>query len=757
MNKPLIKLITLLLNTTLVVSCGAHSRSSSSNGNNYGDISDSGVTSSDIPSSSSIDDGEQGELDKIIAEFTSDLDVAVPSVDEYDLFYEVYYYYSYQQYVISAANYDTDNFESDYLAKFTSGTGLVSLNDDSYYTVEDYGYMFGDDANNPNLTITFYTEEGVFYLTITRADGLYGTLDVSDVDTNWYVDYVNFNNFILSEEFPETDINVTLETDLEIPSIIADVYPYAVIAPYEDENGSYPLTYYVIFEGDQVQAYATLLQSKGYEVNLIENTGETINWDTFEVEEYTYYTASALDINHTISISIENDESGNTIVAFYKFSDTYTDQLTTNTDWSDEEKLLMKNTLGESLPFMKFGSGYELYDDSDEEWTLLVLIDNYYQDLSDDFITLLLADGYKKDSTTYENTCYIKDNGFAYIEIFPDYYGGHYFEIYYEASKLPEVTGISFIEDNIEIVRGASYQMEPIFTPSGSKSPLSYMVIDNDEVATVDENGLVTIKENAPIGDYALVFASTANGLSAYVTFVVRDGSVTGVKFTQDNYTVIPGGSVIQPDWTTSPIGATFLGTIEYRINASSSDGVHYENGDLWASNDATIGSTFTITIVLNNQYEATATVTVIDPTVIHTLNQSFFDLVNGKTEYATHNKTTEDGATYEAQCASQTGIQIRSKNSNSGIIGHCEGRSCKTMTFTFATNSNQERTVNIYGSNDAFSIEDMYSMTPVGSITFSGSAPYTFTYDFTDSYSYIGFRSNNGACYLDSIVIIWE
>ncbi|MBO4668321.1 MAG: hypothetical protein J5666_09410 [Bacilli bacterium] len=50
-----------------------------------------------------------------------------------------------------------------------------------------------------------------------------------------------------------------------------------------------------------------------------------------------------------------------------------------------------------------------------------------------------------------------------------------------------------------------------------------------------------------------------------------------------------------------------------------------------------------------------------------------------------------------------------------------------------------------------------MYSMTPVGSITFSVSAPYTFTYDFTDSYSYIGFRSNNGACYLDSIVIIWE
>ena len=202
MNKNVIKLVTLLLSTTLVVSCKTPTRSSSSENNHYGDISDNSVISSDIPSTSSIDGGEQGELDAVIADFTSDLDVIVPSVDEYNLFYEVFFYYSYQQYVISAAITDNANIESNYLAKFTNSATLVSLNDDSSYKVEDYGYMFGDDANNPNLTITFYTEEGVFYLTITRSDGLYGTLDVSDVDTNWYVDYVNFYNYIVDEEFP---------------------------------------------------------------------------------------------------------------------------------------------------------------------------------------------------------------------------------------------------------------------------------------------------------------------------------------------------------------------------------------------------------------------------------------------------------------------------------------------------------------------------------------------------------------------------
>ena len=757
MNKNILKLITLLLSTTLVVSCKTPTRSSSSENNHYGDISNSGVTSSDIPSTSSIDDEEQGELDAIIADFTSDLDVIVPSVDEYNLYYEVFFYYGYQQYVISAAITDNSNIESSYLAKFTNSATLVSLNDDSSYKVEDYGYMFGDDANNPNLTITFYTEEGVFYLTITRSDGLYGTLDVSDIDTNWYVDYVNFYNYIVDEEFPGTDISVSLETETVVPSLQAEYYPYLFAPQYlSEDSNEFILTYSVIFKGDQVKNYANTLKNAGFEVNIIETVEQDIDWDTFEVVDITYYTATAYDTNHTLYVVIATDELGNTNAVFYQFNEVMSDTLTTNTDWTDKEKELMRTTLGESLPFLQFGNGYQLYDDSDEEWTLLVLEDSYYQDLCDDYIALLLADGYKEDSVTYSSTFYYKDNGFAYIEVFPDYTSGHYFEIYYEPSKLPAVESISFKEAVVQICAGGTYQLEPIFEPAGSKSPITYQSIAYD-IATIDENNVVHIDENAQVGEYAQFWAITANGKIGSIEFRIVENSVTGIKFTQENYNVVPGGAKIQPVWTTLPIGSNFLGSVDYRISAGAADGVYYENGYLWATSEATIGSTYTIYVRLNDEFEASATVTVVDPTVTHTLNQEFFGLTNGKTEYATHTKTTEDGATYEAQCASQTGIQIRSKNSNSGIIGHFEGRSCKSITFTFASTSNQQRTVNIYGSNDAFSIEDMYSMTPVGSITFSGSAPYTFTYDFTDSYSYIGFRSNNGACYLDSIVIIWE
>ena len=754
MNKTAIRLITLLLSTTLVVSCGVNRRSSNNDNDQYGD-SDNSIISGDIPSTNPIDGGEKGELDVAIASFVSDLNINVPLVGEYDLSYSVYYYYAYGQYIISGATVDSNNFESSYLAKFTNNASLVSLNDNTYYTVEEYGYMFGDDANNPNLTITFYTEEGYFYLTITRADGKYGTLDVSNIDTNWYVDYVNFYGFAVNETFPETDINVSLEIDIDIPSMNASYYPYLCQAPYEDENGAFPLTYYVVFEGDQVKNYANVLKNAGFDVTISENTEQEIDWDTFEVVDVTYFTATAIDTSHSVYIYIYPDEDGNTMASFYKFSDVSNDELTTNTDWTEEEKELMNQVLGTTIPFMAFGANYEISDWSDSEYDCIGLEDTYYQDLSDDYITILLDLGYKKDSTSYDYTCYYYDNGVVYIEIFPGYENGHSFEIYSEPSHLPAITSFTLNKTAVDIVAGASYQLEAAFTPINSAREITWTSSNND-VATVS-NGLVEIKDTATVGQTVTITASVLGGISATCTFTVVADSVTSIEYTKANYTIIPGGDKIEPAWITLPVGATLLAIVAYGLDgASNADGIYYdENGKLWATSDATPGKTFTITVTINSSLTASATVTVVEATVTHTLNQAFFGLTNNNTVYATHTKTTEEGATYEAQCASQTGIQIRSKSGDSGIIGHFEGRSCQSMTFTFASNT-QQRTVNIYGSNSAFSIEDMYSMEPVGSIDFSGSAPYTLSYTFTSNYSYIGFRSTNGACYLDSIVIIW-
>ena len=744
MKKQAYKLLPILLSVMLVTGCKGIVHKSSNN--NYDGSNDS-IYSSDIPSPSS-DPSEEGDLDKIIAQFVDGLNVNIPSVNEYKMLYQVYYYYSYSQYVISAAISDDGAIESAYNTKCSNETTLVSLNDDTYYPVDEYGYMYGDNTSSPNVTLSFYTEEGYFNFMLTRSSGA-GKLDVSDIDTNWYVDYINFNGFVLGEEFPETDINVSLETnDVSIPAPTASEFPYFFEPEGDTEEGHIVATYYVILEGDQIESYLNTLKGKGYETKLVENKGETINWETYEVEEYTYYTGTAYDPSYQLYISIQEDESGNTVIMFNNFNDVASKDKTSNTDWTNEEKELMNSTLHQVLPFMAFGSDYEIYDDSDDEYTLLVLEDTYYEDLSADYITLLKNAGFKEDSTSYTSTCYTFDNGVSFIEVFVDYDGGHYLEIYYEASKLPPLTCINLNEYELDIVSGASYQLNASFVPSNAAQPVTWSSSNND-VATVDQTGKVTIKETAEVGQTAIISVSSLGGISTSCEVTVAANVVTRIKIAQD-YNVVPGGLL--------PIGATTSETVNYEINGDFA--TIDQNGTITISENAEIGVKYKVTVRLGStDINDIALVTVIDPEITHTLNQSFFGLKQGESSYNTYTKTTDEDAYYEAQCAATHGIQIRSKNSDSGIIAHFVGRSCASITFTFDENTYSERTVDIYGSNTDFCISDMFdgNAPKVGSVTYTQGGEVTFTYTFTDDYSYIGFKSDNGAIYFTSIEVVWR
>ena len=88
MKKQAYKLLPILLSVMLVTGCKGIVHKSSNN--NYDGSNDS-IYSSDIPSPSS-DPSEEGDLDKIIAQFVDGLNVNIPSVNEYKMLYQVYYY-----------------------------------------------------------------------------------------------------------------------------------------------------------------------------------------------------------------------------------------------------------------------------------------------------------------------------------------------------------------------------------------------------------------------------------------------------------------------------------------------------------------------------------------------------------------------------------------------------------------------------------------------------------------------------------------
>ncbi len=134
---------------------------------------------------------------------------------------------------------------------------------------------------------------------------------------------------------------------------------------------------------------------------------------------------------------------------------------------------------------------------------------------------------------------------------------------------------------------------------------------------------------------------------------------------------------------------------------------------------------------------------------------------VTGNNYSSWSGKTSNSTAIYAGQSAgSYNSIQLRSKNSNSGIVTTSSGGKVKSVIVVLNSNTTASGRLDVYGKNTAYtSPEDLYSVdnqgTRIGSVLMSDEETSTIT--ISDDYEYIGFRSYNGAVYVDKITIVWE
>ncbi|MCI6112247.1 MAG: chitobiase/beta-hexosaminidase C-terminal domain-containing protein [Rikenellaceae bacterium] len=122
-------------------------------------------------------------------------------------------------------------------------------------------------------------------------------------------------------------------------------------------------------------------------------------------------------------------------------------------------------------------------------------------------------------------------------------------------------------------------------------------------------------------------------------------------------------------------------------------------------------------------------------------------------------NVKISSNAVYAGNNAMNSGaIQLRSSNSNSGIVSTTSGGKATKVSVVWASNTTKGRTIDIYGNDSPYSnAADLYSSTTkgtkIGSIVCGTSTEVVIE----GNYPYVGIRSNSGALYLESVSITWE
>ena len=147
-------------------------------------------------------------------------------------------------------------------------------------------------------------------------------------------------------------------------------------------------------------------------------------------------------------------------------------------------------------------------------------------------------------------------------------------------------------------------------------------------------------------------------------------------------------------------------------------------------------------------------------------LNADAFGLTAGNSQYAEHTYTSaKSGIKYTGVMAATHGIQLRSKDGNSGIVGGRANAELQLISYKSTSDNptnieNAERTVQFYGSNTPFTIEDMYKQTGgpelITEFKFIGEKESSLNVAYT-GFSYIGIRSKENAIYLDKIIVTWN
>ena len=217
------------------------------------------------------------------------------------------------------------------------------------------------------------------------------------------------------------------------------------------------------------------------------------------------------------------------------------------------------------------------------------------------------------------------------------------------------------------------------------------------------------------------------------------------------NVSLVNSSDAISASCDNTHFGVAVSGNV-VTITAPTNDTSEAQNGTV------TITAGELSTTVAVSQSRDTSDVTLLTDI----LNKAFTGVSSTSYTAWSDKSGSESSAVYAGQSAGgNESIQLRSNNSNSGIVTTTSGGKVRKVVVTWNTNTTNGRTLNIYGSNTAYtSPTELYDTstqgTELGTIVYDGTST-TTELEITGDYAYIGLRSSSGAMYLDEIQISWE
>ena len=282
----------------------------------------------------------------------------------------------------------------------------------------------------------------------------------------------------------------------------------------------------------------------------------------------------------------------------------------------------------------------------------------------------------------------------------------------------------------------------------------------SDDVFAVDqttlpaEGGELVVTPVSPLaaGTHTATLTLTSGEATAEVTLTIVAKDVYTITWSVNGETsttsVVEGDKLALPTAPEAPEACSekvFVGwTAAEEVNADGSD-IEWVTATTVPTDDATYYAVFALA---SGEGGLSEVVDVLDRALTG---------VEGTNYASWSDKTANSDAVYAGQSAGgNESIQLRSNNSNSGVISTTSGGKLAKVTVAWNSNTASGRTLNIYGSNSAYTAPtDLYgnaSGEKLGTIVCGTSTELVIEGD----YAYVGLRSNSGAMYLDEIQITW-